>query len=239
MWKICPICKNRFYRRTHGVSYSQKYCSRPCSYKDRKPLTEEHKKILLSHNMGNKYSLGIKRTLQQRKSLSLASMGKPATIGMTGKHLSEESKLKISIANKGKLAGKKHHNYKYGHPKCLKCQVTLKSYTSKRCMKCFHLFNHGENHPSYRGGKTSKYNLVKSSKRYKQWRLEIFRRDGFRCVLCGDDKSGNLEADHVKPRFLYPELTFVINNGRTLCKSCHKKTDTFGSKIHAYAKSIQ
>ena len=58
----------------------------------------------------------------------------------------------------------------------------------------------------------------------------VFKRDNFKCVLCGDKKGGNIEADHIKDFALYPELRLDINNGRTLCKSCHKKTDNYGFK---------
>jgi len=57
-----------------------------------------------------------------------------------------------------------------------------------------------------------------------------FERDNFQCVFGGKEHSNDLRADHIKPFALYPELRFEIDNGRTLCESCHRKTDTFGSK---------
>lgn len=63
---------------------------------------------------------------------------------------------------------------------------------------------------------------------YQAWRKAVFRRDKYTCVLCGDARGGNLEADHIKPRLLYPELTLDVNNGRTLCKTCHRETITWG-----------
>jgi len=44
--------------------------------------------------------------------------------------------------------------------------------------------------------------------------------------MCGINNK-TLEADHIKAFSEYPELIYDINNGRTLCKECHKKTDNY------------
>lgn len=87
----------------------------------------------------------------------------------------------------------------------------------------------GENSPNWKGGITPINKVIRRSREYKQWQISVFKRDNKTCVLCGF-KSSNNEADHIKPFCDYPELRFDINNGRTLCKSCHKKTPTYGRK---------
>lgn len=78
---------------------------------------------------------------------------------------------------------------------------------------------------------------IRNSIEYKLWRQAIFDRDGYACVWCGDNQGGNLEADHIKPFSMFPELRFALDNGRTLCKPCHRKTDTYGWKgYHNYLK---
>ena len=64
---------------------------------------------------------------------------------------------------------------------------------------------------------------------YKLWRATVFERDNYTCIIwCGNNKSGNLEADHIKPFAYYPELRFAIDNGREHCvERCHKTTDTY------------
>lgn len=62
------------------------------------------------------------------------------------------------------------------------------------------------------------------------WRQSVLLRDGHRCVFCG--ATENLEADHIKPKVHYPDLKYDIDNGRTLCNPCHRKTETYGSKVH-------
>lgn len=87
--------------------------------------------------------------------------------------------------------------------------------------------------------------LLRRCSLYNRWRNKVFKRDNYTCQMC-DIRGGKLHADHIRP-FLKVMLENNINtykdavkckklwsikNGRTLCKSCHYKTDTFGSKVH-------
>lgn len=96
-------------------------------------------------------------------------------------------------------------------------------------------------------GTTKIDKIIRSSSLYKEWRLKIFERDNFICQDC--KKSGVfLEAHHHKISFklllteflllydekddLYKQLIkfqkfWDLNNGITLCKSCHRKRHKF------------
>lgn len=84
----------------------------------------------------------------------------------------------------------------------------------------------GEKHWAWKGGITSENQRVRASIEYKFWRVAVFERDSYTCIWCGQE-GGVLNADHIKPFCLFPELRLVIDNGRTLCKKCH---DTIGWK---------
>lgn len=85
----------------------------------------------------------------------------------------------------------------------------------------------GANHHNWKGGKTPKSEALRKGTRYKNWRKAVFERDDYTCQECSE-RGGVLNADHIKPFALYPELRFSIDNGRTLCVPCHRKTDTWG-----------
>jgi len=92
-------------------------------------------------------------------------------------------------------------------------------------------YRSGKIHHNWKGGITTINEKVRKSIEYKKWREAVFKRDSYRCTFC--NKSGNkvfLHADHIKPFALFPKLRFKISNGRTLCKDCHRKTDTYGFK---------
>lgn len=79
--------------------------------------------------------------------------------------------------------------------------------------------------------KEKKY-AVYHTPEYKAWRLAVFTRDKFQCRHCKATKR--LQADHIIPRSVRPDLAYDVANGRTLCYSCHKKTPTFGYKATNY-----
>ena len=69
---------------------------------------------------------------------------------------------------------------------------------------------------------------------YRLWREAVFKRDNWTCQECGL-RGGKIHADHIKPWSTHPELRYDVANGRALCVSCHKATDTFGSKARKHA----
>ena len=86
------------------------------------------------------------------------------------------------------------------------------------------------------GGISPKHHRIRKSLKYRQWREAVFRRDNFTCQEC-HQKGGYLQADHIKPFSIFIKLRFEIKNGRTLCLKCHRRTDTYGSKMKNYAKN--
>jgi hypothetical protein len=96
----------------------------------------------------------------------------------------------------------------------------------------------GPKHPFWKGGTSNINSIIRKSLEYKLWRVAVFERDEYTCQEC-KTTGCELHAHHIKPFSLFPELRLAIDNGVTLCVLCHKKTDTFGSKIfyrHEYKK---
>ena len=58
----------------------------------------------------------------------------------------------------------------------------------------------------------------RNSKEYRKWRAKVIRRDK-RCVICGSIK--NRQAHHLNHATYFKNQRFDVNNGVTLCKSCH------------------
>lgn len=94
----------------------------------------------------------------------------------------------------------------------------------------------GDKSHFWKGGVTPINKKIRMSLDIRNWRNSVFIRDDYTCQMCGV-KGGKLQADHIKPFSLYPELRFAIDNGRTLCILCHKKTDTYGGKLNKNEKN--
>lgn len=168
--------------------------------------------------------LGLKHTEESKSKISASNKGKPK---------SDEHRRKLSEANKGKVSYWKGKTF--SEETILKIKEARKrqifTLETRRKMREAHL---GIKSPFWRHGKDmenkSERELFMSSFEYRLWRKSIFERDTYTCVLCGDKRGNNLEADHIKKYIDYPELRLSIDNGRTLCKKCHINTPNYGNR---------
>ena len=124
--------------------------------------------------------------------------------------LSDETKDKIRKKHLGKKLSPEHR---------LKVIKTLNSFTGSR-------------NNNWKGGATPINkrisNKLRGTKEIRWWREMVLKRDGYKCLECC--ATENLHVDHIAPFKLYPELRTSIDNGRTLCVKCHRKTATYGNK---------
>lgn len=103
------------------------------------------------------------------------------------------------------------------------------------------VFKKGERPHNWKGGISPFRTSIRSSVQYRIWRNDVFRKDDWTCQIC-KIRGTYLEADHypklfshimneykidTKEKALLCSELWDIENGRTLCKQCHK---TYGKR---------
>ena len=78
----------------------------------------------------------------------------------------------------------------------------------------------GVNAPNWQGGISNPNELLRHNFEYKEWRTSVFKRDDFTCQCCGK-RGGTLRSHHLLPFSDYIDYRYEINNGITLCETCH------------------
>lgn len=127
---------------------------------------------------------------------------------------SEEVRGKISNSNKGKLLGSKNPFFGKKHTK-----ETLEKISKSNIGKFV-----GEKSVLYIKDRSL---LKKDDRRndysYKEWRKEVYKRDGFTCRIADNKCNGKIEAHHILGWVDHEELRYNINNGITLCHAHHPR----------------
>lgn len=144
----------------------------------------------------------------------------------------EEHKRNIGLAMKGKkpwITGKHHTKESI---ELMRTKALLNN--SKPPI------NSGKNHGMWKGGVTKLVIRIRSCTQSKKWRQAVLIRDNFKCILCGSESY--LDVDHYPKSFaeiyyqndiktlqdaLECKEFWNINNGRIICRSCHKKTGSW------------
>jgi len=156
--------------------------------------------------------------------------------------------------------GKNHYKYAASNIQCDYCEEPIEvnqwlmnnfehHFCNRKCQsKYMRKFGpSGENSCMWKGGRTPLYECIRGSAQYLEWRKGVYQRDKYKCVKCGDTTSGNLNAHHIK-EFIKIMLNnnistleealeciefWDLDNGETLCVSCHKKEHCIKLKIVA------
>jgi len=202
----CQICENLKRRKTPVPPTPKddfKFCAK-C--KEEKPLTE----------FNTRFHTNIKK-------YKLFSYCKPC------EHRLNKNKYQHCCD----ICGKKYSSGKRDSKICRQCHTMHILLPNSPIVKG-ELDLTGENNPMYGvkrfGKKNPNYNIeITDEERengrliegYGVWRRQVYERDNFTCQCCGDNKGGNLTAHHLDGYSWCKEKRTDIDNGITLCKTCH------------------
>lgn len=161
-------------------------------------FTLEHRKKIGEAQLGNKYNLGKKASQETRLKMSLSQKGKHRI----GHKHTNETKLKIKLNNSRYWLGKKKE------PKSLE-QRKRQSELLK-----------GEKSYLWKGGITLVNAQIRNSLEFRLWRETVYRRDDYTCQKCSQ-KGRRLHPHHIENFADNPTLRLEVNNGITLCELDH------------------
>ena len=133
--------------------------------------------------------------------------------GLKTRFTSEASKKKWSDPEYKKRVSEKISKALKGKPKSEKHKKKLRGKRPN---------TQGKNNPNWKGGNRED-RLHGKLCEYQEWRIKIFKRDNYTCIMC-QTRGGKLNSHHIKKYSKYKELRYELNNGITLCVKCHNKT---------------
>ena len=137
--------------------------------------------------------------------------------------MNKQTKEKISKALKGKMPKFIPNNKGIKRTAENKKQIsdTLKRKGIKPPRPPREKLCRGSKHRWWKGGISPTNELLRKSPEYKLWRKSVFERDHYTCLICGE-VGGVINAHHIRSWKDFPEERYEVNNGMTMCNSCHR-----------------
>jgi len=207
----CSFCGKEIEKQPNQIrKYKTHYCNNYCSSQSRKKLSVKY-----CFNCGKEI------------------IKKSSTFNRSEKHYcSRECFYKVENASRKKRV---NVNCSYCNNSFEKRPSELigkkNVYCSVKC-KDIHtgILQKRDKHPRWNNNLTDEKRVIKRKyDNYLIWREKVYQRDKYTCLLCNDNKGGNLVAHHVYNYSEHKQIQLNINNGVTLCKNCHKSFhDTYG-----------
>ena len=115
---------------------------------------------------------------------------------------------------------------------CLECKhewkATYTTFQSQNsgCPECNRLSLFGEGHPRWNHDLTKEDREKHRNRNYipanQLWTKLVYDRDKYTCQFCGSSISGTLNAHHIDAWSTHKSERFNVDNGVTLCETCHK-----------------
>jgi len=116
-------------------------------------------------------------------------------------------------------------------------QMTWNDFSQgQRCPKCRIKNNRGENNPNWNPNLTDEereQGRKLQIRELTEWIKEVFKRDNHTCQCC-NVRGGLLEAHHIDSWKEHKDDRFNIDNGVTLCKTCHKACHSYHKRCHHF-----
>lgn len=245
MVKICNHCRQEYSTKDKR----QKYCGVECSRKARKKNKTKVKCDCCGKELKRYPSQILEKVFCSRKcsvDYNKNNHNKKLVCSICGK---EFKRMKSAIKGRKRhycsykcsnigwgehYSGDKHHSYTSVTVECSYCGSEL---VRKHCRANSNKYffcnsgcqgnwmsenNRGENNPLYNPYLTDEDRVTnRNTEDYNEWRLSVYRRDKFTCQICGD-KNSRLNAHHLNAYARYSEDRTNVDNGVTLCESCHR-----------------
>lgn len=73
---------------------------------------------------------------------------------------------------------------------------------------------------------------------YYEWRMNVYKRDSYKCKINNKDCKGKIAAHHILRWADYLELRYEINNGITLCNFHHPRKKKEEIRLSPYFKKL-